>query len=299
MMITNMMQAEFYQQADIPNNFIRHWQNFAKNRLALGGLIILSFFILVALLAPVIAPYDPARQFTDFLAPPSWYENSKAQFLLGTDDLGRDIFSRLLYGARLSLKLAFYVVAAAGLIGIALGSIAALSHRWINHLVIRAMDLLLALPSLLLAIVIVAIIGAGLPNAIYAVAIVLIPHFVLVTNNAIEAEVNKEYVTAAILDGTSKFRLFTHTIFPNILPHIIIQVTVALSIAILDIAALGFLGLGAQPPNPEWGTILSESRNNIMLAPWTVTLPGLCIFFVLMSINLVGDGLRDAIMRDN
>jgi len=161
------------------------------------------------------------------------------------------------------------------------------------------MDLLLALPSLLLAIAIVAIIGPGLPNAIYAVAIVLIPHFVLITRSAIIQELNKEYATAMRLDGAKKIRLFTHSIFPNILPHLIIQLTLAFSTAILEIAALGFLGLGAQAPTPEWGTILSESRNNIVIAPWTVTLPGLAIFFVLISINLVGDGLRDAMSHNN
>ena len=160
------------------------------------------------------------------------------------------------------------------------------------------MDLVLALPSLLLAIVIVSIIGPGLPNAIYAVAIVLIPHFVLVTRSAIIQELHKEYVTAMLLDGAGKPRLFIYSILPNILPALIVQLTLAFSTAILEIAALGFLGLGAQAPHPEWGTILSESHNNIISAPWTVTLPGLAIFFTLLSINLVGDGLRDAMEQD-
>ena len=141
---------------------------------------------------------------------------------------------------------------------------------------------------------IVAIIGPGLPNAIYAVAVVLIPHFVLTTRSAIRNEINKDYVTAMILDGANKTRLFLRGILPNILPPLIVQLTLAFSTAVLEIAALGFLGLGAQAPNPEWGTILSESHNNIVNAPWTVTFPGLAIFFTLLSINLVGDGLRDA-----
>lgn len=294
-----MKEAQYYQQAFVPSSFYRRWQAFTKNKLAVTALAILCVFILTAILAPIIAPYDPAKQFDDIFIPPYWYHDGKAEYLLGTDDLGRDIFSRLVYGARLSLKLAFSVVAVAGCCGILLGGVAALSYRWLSVIILRLMDLLLALPSLLLAIVVVSIIGPGLPNAIYAVTIVLVPHFVLVTRSAILKELNKEYVIATTLDGANKTRLFTHTIFPNILPHIIVQVTVALSTAILDIAALGFLKLGAQPPHPEWGTILSESYNNIISAPWTVTLPGLAIFFVLISINLVGDGLRDAIIRDD
>lgn len=294
-----MKQAQFYQQTFVPSQLSRRWQNFIKNRLAVVALSILCIFILMALLAPIIAPYDPARQFADLFVPPYWYNEGKVEYLLGTDDLGRDIFSRLVYGARLTLSLAFSVVMVASLFGILLGSIAALSYRWVSIIIMRVMDILLSLPSLLLAIVVVSIIGPGLPNAVYAVTIVLIPQFVLVTRSAILKELNKEYVLATTLDGANKIRLFTHTIFPNILPQLIVQITVALSTAILDIAALGFLGLGAQPPNPEWGTILSESYNNIISAPWTVTLPGLAIFFVLISINLVGDGIRDAIVRDD
>jgi len=158
--------------------------------------------------------------------------------------------------------------------------------------------LILALPSLLLAIVIVSVIGPGLPNAIYAVAIVLIPHFVLVTRSTIKQELNQDYITAMILAGAGKSRLFSFSILPNILPTLEVQLTLAFSTAILEIAALGFLGLGAQAPQPEWGTILSEAHHNIISAPWTVTLPGLAIFFTLISVNLVGDGLRDAMDKD-
>ncbi len=294
-----MKPSRLYQKPIIPSSFERWWLQFYENKLAFSALIILGIFVLVAIAAPLIAPFDPARQFDEFFLPPFWYDDGKANFLFGTDDLGRDIFSRLVYGARLSLKLAVAVVLVASVCGVLLGSIAALSFTWLDLIILRLMDLLLALPSLLLAIAIVAIIGPGLPNAIYAVAIVLIPHFVLITRSAIIQELNKEYATAMRLDGAKKIRLFTHSIFPNILPHLIIQLTLAFSTAILEIAALGFLGLGAQAPTPEWGTILSESRNNIVIAPWTVTLPGLAIFFVLISINLVGDGLRDAMSHNN
>ena len=290
---------QFYQQSQIPSTFARWQRNFLNNKMATSALVILVAIIIIALFAPWIAPYDPAFQFEHLKKPPAWYDSGMSQYLLGTDDLGRDLFSRLVHGARLSLKLALIVVVIAGSLGIALGCLTSMSSNFIDQLILRLMDLILALPSLLLAIVIVAIIGPGLPNAIYAVAIVLIPHFVLVTRNAINAELNKEYVTAMVLDGANKARLFSHSILPNILPSLVVQLTLAFSTAILEIAALGFLGLGAQAPHPEWGTILSESRVNITIAPWTVTLPGLAIFFTLLSINLVGDGLRDAMDLDN
>ncbi|MET1254698.1 ABC transporter permease subunit [Aliikangiella maris] len=292
-------QPQFYQQTRIPSTFDRWKKNFLANRLASSALVVLLIVVFIALFAPWLAPYDPAAQFDDFTVPPAWYENGTSRYLLGTDDLGRDLFSRLVHGARLSLKLALTVVVIAAATGMLIGSITALSSRWIEQPLLRLMDLILALPSLLLAIVIVSVLGPGLPNAIYAVAIVLIPHFVLVTRNAIKNELGKEYITAIKLDGVSKFRLFTHAIFPNILPTLIVQLTLAFSTAILEIAALGFLGLGAQAPNPEWGTILSESHVYITIAPWTVALPGLAIFFTLLSINLVGDGLRDAMDLDN
>lgn len=288
-------QSQFYHQTRIPSTYSRWWRHFYQNKLAVIALVVFSLIVLIAIFANFLAPFDPTLSFTDAIhSPPSWYDNGETQFLLGTDYIGRDIFSRLVFGARLSLSLATAVVFLSALVGITLGVISSLASRWLDMLIMRIMDFILALPSLLLAVVIVAIIGPGLPNAIYAVAIVLIPHFVLVARTAIKHEKSKEYVIAMQLDGSSRTRLFFHTILPNILPPVIVQLSLAFSTAILEIAALGFLGLGAQAPNPEWGTILSESHNNIMFAPWTVTLPGLAIFFTLLSINLVGDGLRDA-----
>lgn len=291
-------QPQFYQQQKIPSTAVRRWRAFSANKLALSALILFSFICLIAIFAPLIAPYDPTLQFDEYLIPPSWSTEGNIKYLLGTDELGRDMFSRLVFGANLSLKLALIVVFLASSIGILVGFISVFSNRWIGQLLLRIMDLILALPSLLLAIVIVAIIGPGLPNAIYAVALVLIPHFVLVSRSAILNEINKEYVTAMILDGAGKYRLFVKSILPNIMPPLVIQFTLGFSTAILEIAALGFLGLGAQAPNPEWGTILSESHSNIVSAPWIVTLPGLAIFFTLVSINLVGDGLRDSMEID-
>lgn len=288
-------QSQYYHQTIIPSTLSRWWRLFKKNKLALLALSVYLMIAFIAVFANILSPYDPTHQFTDSIhIPPSWYEKGDINFLLGTDYIGRDILSRLIHGARLSLSLASAVVILSASIGLFLGVFSSFSNSWLDILIMRIMDFILAIPSLLLAVVIVAIIGPGLPNAIYAVALVLIPHFVLISRTAIKQEIDKEYVIAMMLDGASKSRLFFYSILPNILPPIVVQLTFAFSTAILEIAALGFLGLGAQPPNPEWGTILSESHNYIMFAPWTVTIPGLAIFFTLLSVNLVGDGLRDA-----
>ena len=272
------------------------WVIFRHNKGAMIGLIVLCFILIMALIGPWIAPYDPAHQFnTSILVPPIWNDAGNFQYFFGTDDLGRDMLSRLLYGARLSLQLTFMVVLIAAFIGIVIGAAAAFINPTLRSLLMRIMDLLLSFPSLLLAIAIVAIIGPGLPNAIYAVVIVLVPQFVRITQSSISEELNKDYVMAAKLDGAKRLRLLTHHVWPNIIPALIVQLTFSFSTALLDIAALGFLGLGAQPPMAEWGTMLSESRAFIQFAPWTMTLPGLAIFLTFLSINLVGDGVRDAL----
>ena len=285
----------FYLQSKVPSNVYRWWEQFRSNKLSIAALIVYAIIACFAIFADFLAPFDPTHQFIDSVdIPPSWYEKGKPQFIFGTDYIGRDIFSRLIHGARLSLFLAAVVVTLSATVGILLGIISGFAFFGVDTLIMRIMHFILAIPSLILAVVIVAIIGPGLPNAIYAVALVLVPHFVLVTRTSIEQEKNKDYVTAMMLDGASRFRLFFQSILPNILPAITIQLTFAFSTAILEIATLGFLGLGAQSPSPEWGATLSESHHNIMFAPWSVALPGLAIFFTLLSVNLLGDGLRDA-----
>jgi dipeptide transport system permease protein len=291
-----MNEIKIYRDIPIPGRWQSFWTRFRTHKAAMVGLFCLLIITIMAIFAPLIAPYDPTHQFGDALRiPPSWYEQGVNDFLLGTDDLGRDLLSRIIYGSRLSLGLSAAVVAIATILGILLGAIAGLNRGIIEFVILRIMDVILAVPSLLLAIVIIAIMGPGLPNAIYAVVIVLVPHFVRIVRAAIKEEMAKDYVMAAKLDGASPARLFTHSIFPNILSPLIVQISLAFSTAIIDIAALGFLGLGAQPPNPEWGTILSQSRDLIQLAPWVVTTPGLAILITVLSINLVGDGLRDAL----
>lgn len=279
----------------VPSPAMEFWHAFASNRGALAGAAVLGVLMLIALLGPWLAPHDPAHQYTDaLLLPPAW-AGGDWRFFLGTDDLGRDLLSRILVGTRLSLGIAAMVVAASLVVGFLLGALAGLMRGVVEALILRAMDILLALPSLLLAIVIVAILGPSLTHAVIAVAIVLLPHFVRITRAAIVNELARDYVRAARLDGSGPIRLLFVTLLPNIAAPLIVQASLAFSTAILDIAALGFLGLGAQPPAPEWGSLLAAGREFIQRAPWIVTFPGLAILITVLATNLIGDGLRDAL----
>lgn len=284
--------SEFYDLAPWQET----WRKLRANRVAFASLIVLISLIGCAVFAPYIASHHPNEQFTDtLLAPPFWSAESKPGFTLGTDDLGRDMFSRLLFGARYSLFLGLAIVAVSLISGVLIGAIAGMKRGMLERLIMRLMDIMLAIPAILLAIVIVAILGASLTNAALAVSIVLLPHFVRITRAAVISETSKDYVLASRLDGSKGVNLLFRTLLPNISAPIIVQATLSFSNAILDIAALGFLGLGAQPPIPEWGTLLSSSREFIEIAPWTVTLPGLAILITVLASNLLGDGLRDAL----
>lgn len=272
------------------------WADFARNRGALIGLVVLAIVVAAAILADVVAPHSPT--LTDnarFLRPPVWQDGGSLSYPLGTDAIGRDILSRLIFGARLSLSIGVAVVAVAIAAGIILGLVAGFFGGITDILVMRAMDILLTLPSLLLAIVIVAILGPGLTNAMLAVAVVILPHYVRLTRAAVMAERGRDYVTAARISGAGRIRLMLSEILPNCAAPLIVQASLGVSTAILDAAALGFLGLGAQPPSPEWGTMLADAREFVLRAWWVVTFPGLMILIVVLAFNLVGDGLRDAL----
>lgn len=242
------------------------------------------------------APYDPTEQYRDaFLVPPVWQEGGRAEFLLGTDAVGRDMLSRLIYGARYSLFIGIVVVSIALTGGVIIGLIAGFFRGWADAFIMRVMDIILAFPSLLLALVLVAVLGPGLTNAMIAIAIVYQPHFARLTRAAVMGEMKREYVTAARVAGAGNLRLMFRTILPNCLAPLIVQATLSFSSAVLDSAALGFLGMGAQPPASEWGTMLAEAREFILRAWWVVTLPGLAILISVLAINLMGDGLRDAL----
>ena len=274
------------------------WTYFSANRGAVAGLVVIVLVLLCALFAPLIAPHDPdMTNNAVFLKPPFWQEGGSFSYPLGTDAIGRDILSRLLFGARLSLVIGIAVVALAIVVGIVLGLIAGYFKGLADIAIMRLMDILMTMPSLLLAIVIVAILGPGLMNAMLAVAIVVLPHYVRITRAAVIAESSKDYVVAARVSGAQTVRLMFSEILPNCAAPLIVQATLGVSTAILDAAALGFLGLGAQPPTPEWGTMLADAREFVLRAWWVVTFPGLAILITVLAFNLLGDGLRDALDR--
>lgn len=272
------------------------WYYFSENRGAVVGLWIFLALVVIAILAPLIAPHLPYAQYRDAtLLPPFWQEGGRTAFPLGTDAVGRDMLSRLLFGARYSLFIGVIVTTIALVGGIIIGVIAGYFGGWIDTVIMRVMDVILAFPSLLLALVLVAVLGPGLTNAMIAIALVLQPHFVRLTRAAVMSEKGREYVTAARVAGAGPLRLMFRTILPNCMAPLIVQATLSFSNAILDAAALGFLGMGAQPPTPEWGTMLAEAREFILRAWWVVTFPGLAILITVLAINLMGDGLRDAL----
>lgn len=278
------------------NQLREFWYYFSVNRGAVIGLVVFILLVLTALFANWIAPHSPIEQYRDaLLLPPSWVEGGRSGFLLGTDAVGRDILSRLIHGARYSLLIGTVVVIIALVAGVVFGLIAGYAGGWVDTVLMRVMDLILAFPSLLLALVLVAILGPGLINMMIAIALVLQPHFVRLTRSAVLGELGKDYVTSARVAGAGHLRLMFRTILPNCLAPLIVQATLSFSSAILDAAALGFLGLGAQPPTPEWGTMLAEARQFILRAWWVVTFPGLAILITVLAINLIGDGLRDAL----
>ena len=271
------------------------WRHFAASRGALAGLAVFALVVLAAVFAGVLASHDPIVQYRDdLLAPPAWSAGGTWRFPLGTDALGRDLLSRLLFGARLSLATGAVAVTLSVLPGVALGLAAAFFPR-VGVVVLRLMDVLYAVPSLLLAIAVVAVLGPGLLNATAAIAIVSIPGYVRLVRVAALGEIVKDYVVASRLAGAGTARLMFDTVLPNCLAPVIVTATLGFSDAILTAAGLGFLGLGAQPPMPEWGTMLASARDFIERANWVVTFPGLAILVTVLAVNLVGDGLRDAL----
>lgn len=272
------------------------WQQFSRNRGAVGAGIVLLVLLTVAVFAPWIAPHSPIEQFRQSVKiPPAWMAGGSSHFLLGTDEAGRDILSRLMYGARLSFFIGFVSVVLALLPGIVLGLLAAFFAKWAEAPIMRAMDVLLALPSLLLAVAVVAVLGPGLANTMMAIGVVGLPGYVRLTRASALGELQKDYVTASRVAGAGALRLMFSQVLPNCAAPLIVQGTLGFSTAILDAAALGFLGLGVQPPAAEWGAMLASARDYIDNAWWIVTMPGVAILITVLAINLLGDGLRDAL----
>lgn len=266
------------------------WQSFYTNKLALIGLGIVLFFIVVALLAPFIAPYGyKEMKLTDKLMAPS------SEHWFGTDDFGRDIFTRIVYGARISLWVGFFSVLGSVVAGTLLGIVAGYYGRWIDAIISRIFDIMLAFPSILLAIAVVAILGPSLQNALVAIAVINIPNFGRLVRSKVLSVKQEEYIMAARAIGMKDGRILLHHILPNSISPVIVQATLAIATAIIEAASLGFLGLGAQAPTPEWGKMLADSKNYLTQAPWTLFFPGIAIMLTVLGFNLMGDGLRDVL----
>jgi peptide/nickel transport system permease protein len=266
------------------------WQAFCKNRLALIGLAVVIFFIILALVAPWVAPYSYKDQrLIERLQAPS------SHHWFGTDDFGRDIFSRIVYGARISLWVGFFSVMGSVVIGTLLGIVAGYYGRWVDMIISRIFDIMLAFPSILLAIAVVAILGPSLQNALIAIAVINIPNFGRLVRSKVLSVKQEEYIMAARAVGMKDSRILFRHILPNSISPVIVQATLAIATAIIEAAALGFLGMGAQAPTPEWGKMLSDSKQYLVQAPWTLFFPGIAIMLTVLGFNLMGDGLRDVL----
>ncbi len=266
------------------------WQRLKKQRSALIGLIIVLIFILIGILAPLIAP-APYGGFNAANA----LKSPGVGHWFGTDDQGRDILSRIIYGARISLWAGFFSVIGSIVIGVLLGVLAGFYGKWVDVIISRIFDIMLAFPSILLAIAIVAMLGPSLMNALIAIAIINIPIYGRLVRSRVISVKNEEYIMSARLLGMSNNRILFSHILPNCLTPIIVQGTLGIGTAIIEIAGLGFLGLGAQPGQPEWGKMLADSREFISTAPWTLIFPGISIMLIVLGFNMFGDGLRDAL----
>ena len=277
-----------------PRRRTRSWpkplRRFLRNQPAVIGLVLLLIFGVLALLAPWVAPYQPAQASFDSLSqaptPTHWF---------GTDDLGRDLFTRTLYGARVSLTAGVVSVALATFIGTTLGMIAGFLGGWVDELIMRFIDALLALPFLVLAIALAAVLGPNLQNAMLAIAVVTAPTFARIVRGEVLVQREREYVQAAHALGASGTRIILRHLLPNITSGLIVQITLAIATAVLAESTLSFLGLGVQPPTASWGAMLDSARGFLANAPWMAFFPGTAIFLTVLAFNLVGDGLREAL----
>jgi peptide/nickel transport system permease protein len=279
-------------------------QRLFRQRSGIVGMMIMGSLVLLAAFAPVIAPYDPnevligkepvkrrEKPCIHLLGCPP----EQPQHLMGIDGNVRDVFSRIIYGSRISLKVGFMTIGFAVLAGTFLGTIAGYAGGWTSNVIMRIMDVVLAFPFLLLAIAIVAVLGPGLINAMLAIAVVSVPAYARVIRSSVLSVKEEEYVTAARSIGSGHARILSQHILPNAIPPLIVLATLGIGTAILETAALSFLGLGAQPPEPEWGAMLASERNQVFSAPHLVFFPGLAIMLTVLGFNLLGDGLRDAL----
>lgn len=268
----------------------RAWSKFRRNKTALFGASLVLIFTLVAILAPLLTSFDPTQ--TSFL---TVRKAPSALHWLGTDELGRDVLSRVMYGARASLMAGLVSVVIALVLGVPFGLLAGYFGKWTDSIISRATEALLAIPFLILAIALASFLGPSLMNAMIAIGISAAPKFVRLTRGQVLSIKNDEYVQSARSIGASDWRIITRHILPNVMPPLIVQATITIATAIIAEASLSFLGLGLQPPNPSWGSMLNTAKNFMLQAPWLSIFPGSAIFMVVLGFNLLGDGLRDAL----
>jgi cationic peptide transport system permease protein len=285
-----------YREKQVVSPLLYTWRIFYRDSLSMIGFYGVLLLIFLCIFGQLLAPYAMDQQFLGYqLLPPSWSRNGNVAFFLGTDDLGRDVLSRLLCGALPTIGSAAIITVAAALCGVIVGVAGGITRGLRSAILNHIFDTLLSIPSLLLAIVVVAFVGPRLEHAMLAVWLALLPRMARTIYTAVHNELEKEYVVAVRLDGAPIWQILRYAILPNIVAVLVTEFTRALSMAILDIVALGFLNLGAQLPSPEWGAMLGDSLELLYVAPWTVMLPGIAILFSVLFINLLGDGMRRAI----
>ena len=290
------MGVDVPKSAVPPSSLAAFWSAFCENRGAVVGLCVVILVILAGTFAPLLTPFDPLLQYRDAVRlPPVWVSGGNWFHPLGTDPLGRDMWSRLLYGSRLSLYIGLAVMLVSTLFGIVVGLLSAWCGGWVDVVVQRLMDLIISIPDILLSLMVISVIGPNLTNTIIAIMVVFLPRYVRIVRSSALAELSKDYVAASKVSGVRPLRLMLTGVFPNCLAPLIVQTALGLSDAILAAAALGFLGLGAQPPTPEWGSMLADARDLITSNPWVMAMPGIAILITVLAINLMGDGLRDAL----
>lgn len=288
--MTELASKQNIAQEKVAGPWKEAWRSFRKSKAALFGLAIVTFFIIISIFGPLVAPSGMNDQLlSNKLQPPS------AEHWFGTDDLGRDIFSRILYGARISLTVGFSAVLLSAVMGSFLGIVAGYYGRWVDTIISRIFDIMLAFPSILLAIAVVSILGPSLQNALIAIAIINVPTFGRLIRSRVLMIKQEEYIVAARAIGMKNSRILWKHILPNSMTPVIVQGTLAIATAIIEAAALGFLGLGAVAPQAEWGKMLADARVYFISAPWAMIFPGISIMLTVIGFNLMGDGLRDAL----
>jgi cationic peptide transport system permease protein len=291
-------RSSLYDEEFFPSPLEQTWIEFKRSHWAFAGFWILIFFVFVVVIGPFLAPFSPLEQNPEnLLLPPAWAASGDISYMFGTDSTGRDILSRVIYGARLTFGISFILVILSVVFGVLIGAYAGLSQGLRSSIVNHLLDSVMAIPTLLIAIIIVGILGTGLVNSMWAIALAILPQVIHTCRDFVRHESQMAYVTAARLDGAGNARIFVKSIFPNMIEVLVVQSTFALSTAILDISALGFLSLAAQAPSPELGAMLSDGLDIVYISPWSIALPGITILLAIISINLVGDGLRNALQR--